>query len=167
MSGYPGSGYPGAGGGYPRQPGPTGYPGSVPPPGQGGYPGAGAPPPGQGGYPGAGAPPGQGGYPGGGPQGYPGARPQGGYNPGQGYGGGPGPRPGAPPGQGYGGGGPPPGQVDPQVAQWFNAVDQDRSGQIDCKELQRALVNGNWSHFSEEACRMMVDMFDRDRTGHD
>ena len=55
--------------------------------------------------------------------------------------------------------------MDPQVQQWFNAVDQDRSGQIDFKELQRALVNGNWSNFSEEACRMMVDMFDRDKTG--
>ena len=55
--------------------------------------------------------------------------------------------------------------MDPQVQQWFSAVDQDRSGQIDYKELQRALVNGNWSNFSEEACRMMVDMFDRDKTG--
>ena len=55
--------------------------------------------------------------------------------------------------------------MDPQVQQWFSAVDQDRSGQIDYKELQRALVNGNWSNFSEEACRMMVDMFDRDKSG--
>jgi len=55
--------------------------------------------------------------------------------------------------------------VDAQIQQWFNAVDQDRSGQIDSKELQRALVNGNWSHFSEEACRMMIDMFDRDKSG--
>jgi hypothetical protein len=31
-----------------------------------------------------------------------------------------------------------------------------RSGQIDAKELQRALVNGNWSNFSEEACRLMI-----------
>ena len=62
-------------------------------------------------YPGGGggAPPGQqGGYPGGQQGGYPGG--QGGY-------------PGGP-------------QVDPQVQQWFNAVDQDRSGQIDHKELQ-------------------------------
>ena len=56
-------------------------------------------------------------------------------------------------------------QVDPQIAQWFRAVDQDRSGQIDAKELQRALVNGNWSHFSEEACRMMINMFDKDKSG--
>jgi len=56
--------------------------------------------------------------------------------------------------------------VDPQIAQWFNAVDQDRSGQIDARELQKALVNGNWSNFSEEACRMMIDMFDLDRSGN-
>jgi len=55
--------------------------------------------------------------------------------------------------------------VDPQIAQWFHAVDQDRSGHIDAKELQRALVNGNWSHFSEEACRMMITMFDKDKSG--
>ena len=46
--------------------------------------------------------------------------------------------------------------VDPQVQQWFNAVDSDRSGQISASELQKALVNGNWSNFSEEACRMMI-----------
>ena len=142
MSGYPRQ--PGAGGGYPGAGAPTGqrYPGAGAPPGQG-YPGAGARPPGQG-QPYGSAPP-----------------------PGQSYGSAP------PPGQGGyvggGGGGYPPGGpgagVDPQVQQWFSAVDQDRSGQIDYKELQRALVNGNWSNFSEEACRMMVDMFDRDKTG--
>jgi len=51
------------------------------------------------------------------------------------------------------------------VAQWFNAVDQDKSGQITAPELAKALVNGNWSHFSEEACRMMIEMFDRDKSG--
>jgi len=176
MSGYPGGGYPRPGSGAP----PGAYPGSAPAPG--GYPGqnysggparppppgqyGGAPPPNQGyggapppnqGYGGA-PPPGQG-YGGAPPQnqGYGGARP-----PSQGYGGAP------PPNQGSYGGAPPPNQyggVDTKIQQWFNAVDQDRSGQIDFKELQRALVNGNWSNFSEEACRMMVDMFDRDKTG--
>ena len=78
----------------------------------------------------------------------------------QGYGGASAPPPGgappggAPPG-GYPGGAPRP-QVDPNVAQWFNAVDQDKSGQITAPELAKALVNGNWSHFSEEACWMMI-----------
>ena len=185
MSGYPGGGYPRPGSGAP----PGAYPGSAPSPG--GYPGqnynggpARPPPPGQYGS----APPPNQAYGGAPPQnhGYGGARPPSqGYGgappPSQGYGGAPPPSQGyggaPPPSQGYGGapppnqgyGGAPPanqfGGVDAKVQQWFNAVDQDRSGQIDFKELQRALVNGNWSNFSEEACRMMVDMFDRDKTG--
>jgi len=155
MSGYPGQGYPTQGGGYPGSAPPAsgGYPGSAPP-ASGGYPGS-APRPG-GGYPGS-APP-AGGYPGSAPppSGYPGSapRPAGGY-------------PGSAPQQGgYPGYGAPqqPG-VDPQVQQWFNAVDSDRSGQIEAKELQKALVNGNWSNFSEEACRMMIEMFDKDKKG--
>jgi peflin len=31
---------------------------------------------------------------------------------------------------------------DPQLVQWFNAVDTDRSGSISVAELQAALVNG-------------------------
>merc|ERR1712051_859474 len=152
MSGYPGSGYPTQGGGYPGSAPPRpagGYPGSAPP--QGGYPGV-AP---SGGYPGSAPPPG--GYPGSAPPpgGYPGsAPPQGGY-PGS-----------APPQGGYPGyGAPQQPPVDPQVQQWFNAVDQDRSGQITAGELSKALVNGNWSNFSEEACRMMIEMFDKDKKG--
>lgn len=113
-----------------------------PPPGQPGY---GAPPPGQPGY--GAPPPGQPGYPGGQP-GYPGAAPQPGY--------------GQAPG-GYGAG-PPPG-IDPSVYQWFLTVDQDKSGHITAHELQQALVNGNWSHFNPETCRLMISMFDRDNTG--
>jgi hypothetical protein len=37
--------------------------------------------------------------------------------------------------------GPPPGS-DPQLWQWFTAVDTDRSGSISVAELQSALVNG-------------------------
>ena len=170
MSGYPGGGgYPSnQGGGYPGNQG-AGYPGN-----QGGYPSGGpgtSPYPGQGGYPSR--PQGGGGYPGGNNTqgGYPGA--QGGYPGGQG-GGYPagGPRPGGPPsGQmggypaGQGGYAKPQVQVDPSVQQWFSAVDSDRSGHINAQELQRALVNGNWSNFSEEACRMMIEMYDRDGSG--
>jgi len=135
MSGYPGGGYPGNQGGYPGG-------GAAPPPS--GYPGAPNAP--SGGYPGA--PQQQGGYPGTAPQ--------------SGYGAAP------PPAQnnysGTGGYGQQP-AVDPSVAQWFSAVDTDRSGQISAQELQRALVNGNWSHFSEEACRMMIDMYDKNASG--
>jgi len=159
MSGYPGGAYPGApGGGYPgagAPPGAGGYPGAGAPPGAGGYPGGQPGAPG-GGYPGAGAP--GGGYPG---AGAPGGQPGGGY-PGAGAPGGGYPGAGAPPGQ-YGGA--PVAQVDPQVAQWFQAVDQDNSGQIDAKELGQALANGDMSQFSQEACQMMINMFDTNLTG--
>ena len=49
--------------------------------------------------------------------------------------------------------------------QWFQAVDVDRSGHINAIELQQALINGNMSKFSEEACRMMIDLFDANKSG--
>jgi len=175
MSGYPGYGQPGA---PPQQQG--GYPGQAPPQGygapqQGGYPGqpGQAPPQGypqQGGYPGQpqAAPqgyPGQAQAP---PQGYPGQAPPQGYPgqaPPQGY---PGQVPGGYPGQpqpGYGQQpGAPPG-MDPNIVNWFRAVDQDNSGQINSGELSRALQSGNHKNFSEEACHLMISMFDRDRSG--
>lgn len=144
MSGYPGYGQPQ---GYPGQaPGapPAGYPGQQPP---GGYPGQ-QPPQGypgqhpQGGYPGQQPP---GGYPGQQPQGgYPGQQPQGGYG-------------------GYPGAAPP--SMDPNIVSWFHAVDQDNSGQINAQELSQALQNGSWSRFSDESCRMMINLFDNDHTG--
>ncbi|KAG2209696.1 uncharacterized protein EV154DRAFT_605957 [Mucor mucedo] len=109
--------------------------------GQQGY---GAPPPGQYGAP----PPQQGGY---------GAPPP----QGQGQYGAQGQRP-------YGGGaqqqGPPPG-VDQQLWSWFKAVDTDGSGQLSADELQRALINGDWSPFNIETVRLMVNMFDADNSG--
>jgi len=61
-------------------------------------------------------------------------------------------------------GGPPPG-VDPTLWQWFQAVDQDRSGKITADELRQALTNSNWSHFNPETCRLMIGMFDKDGSG--
>nr|KAG5696021.1 hypothetical protein BaRGS_013927 [Batillaria attramentaria] len=43
------------------------------------------------------------------------------------------------------------------------AVDQDHSGKITAQELQQALMNGNWSPFNPETCRLMIGMFDKDR----
>jgi len=56
-------------------------------------------------------------------------------------------------------------QVDPAVAQWFQAVDQDNNGHIDAQELSQALVNGDMSHFSQEACQTMIKMFDNNLSG--
>ena len=64
----------------------------------------------------------------------------------------------------YGGGGYGQQQQDP-VRGWFMSVDQDRSGQISAIELQQALVNGNFSKFSEETCKMMISMFDQNKSG--
>merc|ERR1711872_347190 len=66
--------------------------------------------------------------------------------------------------QGQGGYGAPHGG-NQLIYQWFQAVDTDRSGHINAPELQQALVNGNMSKFSEEACRMMIDLFDANKSG--
>lgn len=50
-----------------------------------------------------------------------------------------------PPNRGYSyqaGPPPPPPGADPQLWQWFTAVDTDKSGAITVTELQAALVNG-------------------------
>lgn len=60
---------------------------------------------------------------------------------------------------------PPPPGVDQNVYQWFLSVDADRSGRISALELKQALVHGNWATFTEEACRMMIGMFDKERSG--
>ncbi|XP_023201270.1 peflin [Xiphophorus maculatus] len=162
MSFHYGQGYPR--GGHPAQGNPYGG-------GQEGYrgpPGGGTGPTG-GPYGGYGAP-GYGGQYGHGPGGVPGGyggQPYGGqpYG-GQAYG-----------GQAYGGqayGGPnrynapagniPPG-VNPEAYQWFYSVDADQSGFINSKELKQALVNSNWSNFNDETCLMMINMFDKTRSG--
>jgi len=59
----------------------------------------------------------------------------------------------------------PPAGSDTQLWQWFTAVDTDRSGSISVNELQAALVNGNWSHFDLDTVKMLMNMFDTDRSG--
>ncbi|PPQ89881.1 hypothetical protein CVT25_004803 [Psilocybe cyanescens] len=113
--------------------------GNYGPPG-GGY---GGPPPPVGGY---GGPPPPGGY---------GAPPGGGYGGAPAYGGGftaPGGR-GAPPG------------ADPQLWTWFSTVDTDRSGAITAPELERALINGDWTPFDLDTVKLLMSIFDTDRSG--
>uniref|UniRef100_A0A8C3NI95 Peflin n=1 Tax=Geospiza parvula TaxID=87175 RepID=A0A8C3NI95_GEOPR len=140
---------------------PQGYPGAGQPPPVGPYPGApygGGPPPGPYGQPppgapyGGGPPPGPYGHPPpGGPYGGPYGSPQ------------PGPYGGPAPG-GESGGSAPPG-VDPEAFSWFQSVDTDHSGFISVKELKQALVNNNWSSFNDETCLLMINMFDKTRSG--
>ncbi|CAH0016168.1 unnamed protein product [Clonostachys rhizophaga] len=47
----------------------------------------------------------------------------------------------------------------------FRAVDKDGTGQLSEKELSAALVNGDWSAFDTQTVRMMIRMFDSDRSG--
>ncbi|CCM01023.1 uncharacterized protein FIBRA_03071 [Fibroporia radiculosa] len=110
----------------------------------GGYGGSG------GGYAGGGG----GGYAGGGGGGYAGG--SGGYSAGYGDPGGFAPSRGP-----YG----PPAGADPQLWNWFMAVDTDRSGQINMHELQKALINGDWTPFDLDTVKMLMTIFDVDRSG--
>jgi len=58
-----------------------------------------------------------------------------------------------------------PGGGDTQLWQWFSAVDADRSGSISANELQAALVNGNWTKFDLDTVKMLMNIFDTDRSG--
>ncbi|KAI0295569.1 EF-hand [Russula brevipes] len=62
---------------------------------------------------------------------------------------------------GYGYQGGTPRHADPQLWQWFSAVDTDRSGSISVTELQAALVN----EFDLDTVKMLMDIFDTDRSG--
>ncbi|KXN72775.1 EF-hand, partial [Conidiobolus coronatus NRRL 28638] len=41
----------------------------------------------------------------------------------------------------------------------------DGSGQLSAIELQRALINGDWTPFSIETVCLLIDLFDRDFSG--
>ncbi|KAH0588554.1 hypothetical protein H2248_004384 [Termitomyces sp. 'cryptogamus'] len=60
--------------------------------------------------------------------------------------------------------GPPPG-ADPQLWNWFSTVDIDRSGHISATELAQALVNGDWSAFDLDTVKLLMSIFDTDRSG--
>ncbi|GJE90860.1 EF-hand domain-containing protein [Phanerochaete sordida] len=49
--------------------------------------------------------------------------------------------------------------------QWFCQVDTDRSGEISVNELHAALINGDWSRFDIDTVKMLMGMFDVDRSG--
>ncbi|CAH8544472.1 unnamed protein product [Schistosoma turkestanicum] len=55
--------------------------------------------------------------------------------------------------------------VNPQIANIFNQVDQNRNGTISADELQRALANGLNTPFNIKTIELMMCMFDRDMSG--
>ena len=61
----------------------------------------------------------------------------------------------------------PPKDHNDRDALWplFLQVDKDRSGQLSEEELRRALVNGDYTAFDIHTVKMMIRMFDTDRSG--
>ncbi|KAF3931016.1 Peflin [Dactylellina cionopaga] len=60
-------------------------------------------------------------------------------------------------------GAPPPG-ADPQLWNWFSAVDTDRSGHLTPSEVQNALINGDCP-FDLDTVKLLMSIFDTDRSG--
>jgi len=58
-----------------------------------------------------------------------------------------------------------PAGADPQLWQWFSSVDTDGNGTITANELQQALVNGDWTNFDLDTVKMLMGIFDTDRSG--
>ncbi|EDR07669.1 uncharacterized protein LACBIDRAFT_250310, partial [Laccaria bicolor S238N-H82] len=48
---------------------------------------------------------------------------------------------------------------------WFTSVDTDRSGSITAPELERALINGDWTPFDLDTVKLLMSIFDVDRSG--
>lgn len=61
----------------------------------------------------------------------------------------------------------PPRDANDRDALWrlFGAVDKDKSGALTEAELRTALVNGDWTPFDAHTVRMMIRMFDTNRSG--
>jgi len=89
----------------------------------------------------------------------------------RGYGPGPGYNPGPPPANRAPGGfapqyaRPPPHGADPQLWSWFSSVDVDGSGAITAIELEKALINGDWTPFDLDTVKLLMTIFDTDRSG--
>ncbi|SLM40134.1 EF-hand domain pair [Lasallia pustulata] len=60
---------------------------------------------------------------------------------------------------------PPSGTTDSSLFPLFQAVDKDQNGQLTARELEAALVNGDFTTFDPHTVRMMVRMFDGDGDG--
>ncbi|KAH0565770.1 hypothetical protein GP486_000840 [Trichoglossum hirsutum] len=54
---------------------------------------------------------------------------------------------------------------DPNLFPLFKAVDKAGNGQLTENELRAALVNGDYTSFDPHTVRMMIRMFDTDRSG--
>ena len=55
--------------------------------------------------------------------------------------------------------------VNPAALALFASVDANRSGTVDARELHHALSHGGWTAFSFKTTRILMRMFDSDRSG--
>lgn len=53
--------------------------------------------------------------------------------------------------------------IDPQLYNLFRSADVNNSGELNERELSRALVNGDWTPFDPKTVKLMVKMFDVDQ----
>ena len=60
---------------------------------------------------------------------------------------------------------PPNNSADASLFPLFKAVDQNGTGQLSEKELGKALVNGDFTSFDPHTVKMMIRMFDVDKSG--
>ncbi|CAG8444424.1 12682_t:CDS:2 [Funneliformis mosseae] len=52
-----------------------------------------------------------------------------------------------------------------QLTAFFQRIDVDNNGTLTPKELQRVLLNGDWSAFNLDTIELLFSLFDSDRTG--
>jgi peflin len=52
-----------------------------------------------------------------------------------------------------------------QLRAFFSHIDVDNSGTLTTTELQRVLLNGDWSPFNLDTIELLFSLFDRDRSG--
>lgn len=56
-------------------------------------------------------------------------------------------------------------EAHPEAQQWYNVMEREQYGKINARELQAALFNGQGRQFSENVCHLMVNIFDKTRSG--
>uniref|UniRef100_U9UMC9 EF-hand domain-containing protein n=1 Tax=Rhizophagus irregularis (strain DAOM 181602 / DAOM 197198 / MUCL 43194) TaxID=747089 RepID=U9UMC9_RHIID len=54
---------------------------------------------------------------------------------------------------------------DQQLQAFFSRIDVDNSGTLTPLELQRVLLNGDWSPFNLDTIELLFSLFDHDRNG--
>ncbi|CAI2163330.1 20101_t:CDS:1 [Funneliformis geosporum] len=52
-----------------------------------------------------------------------------------------------------------------QLTTFFKHIDVDNNGTLSPKELQRVLLNGDWSAFNLDTIELLFSLFDSDKTG--